>query len=99
MRALGGDYSQLGEFEEAEPGYEMTSEQSLKGQIDSVLATLSERESQAIVLRFGLDDGRSKTLDESGVAMGVTGERVRQLEAVALRKLRGHDRLVMLPRA
>jgi DNA-directed RNA polymerase sigma subunit (sigma70/sigma32) len=49
-----------------------------------VLEKLTEREQQAIRLRFGLDDGRSKTLDKSGEVMGLTGERVRQLEAVAL---------------
>ena len=64
-----------------------------------MLETLTEREARAITLRFGLDDGRSKTLMEAGNVMGVTGERVRQLEAVALQKLRESTRLTLLPRA
>lgn len=99
LRALGGEYSRLGDFVEDQDRYEVTSPESLEAQIDGVLGTLTEREAQAITLRFGLDDGRSKTLNEAGTVMGVTGERVRQLEAVALRKLREHTRLALLPRA
>ena len=50
--------------------------------------TLSEREAQVLQLRFGLEDGRSRTLEEVGKDFGVTRERIRQIEAKALRKLR-----------
>lgn len=60
----------------------------LKEQIDEVLATLNEREQRVIRLRFGLDDGRSRTLKEIGEELNVTGVRVRQIECKALRKLR-----------
>ena len=57
-----------------------------------MLATLSERESAVIRLRFGLDDGRQRTLEEVGREFGVTRERIRQIEAKALRKLRHPSR-------
>ncbi len=60
----------------------------LREQVDEVLDMLSERERQVLVLRFGLDDGNSRTLEEVGKAFGVTRERIRQIEAKALRKLR-----------
>ncbi len=72
--------------------------ESLQGPVGTALATLTEREAQAIEPRFGLDDGVSKTLREAGVVMGVTGSRVRQLEAAALRKLRQPSRRTLLPR-
>jgi len=68
------------------------SRQMLKEQMDDVLGTLSERERQVLALRFGLEDGRSRTLEEVGKAFGVTRERIRQIEAKALRKLRHPSR-------
>ena len=97
LRALGQEYSGLGDFVEDEDKYEVGSLESLEARIDGVLRTLSEREAEAIRLRFGLDDGRSRTLMEAGQVMGVTGERVRQLEAAALRRLREPERRTMLP--
>jgi RNA polymerase primary sigma factor len=64
----------------------------LKEHVDDVLATLSEREHQVLVMRFGLEDGRTRTLEEVGRAFGVTRERIRQIEAKALRKLRHPSR-------
>jgi RNA polymerase primary sigma factor len=60
----------------------------LKEQVEAVLYSLSERERRVLELRFGLDDGRSRTLEEVGKEFGVTRERIRQIEAKALRKLR-----------
>jgi RNA polymerase primary sigma factor len=57
-----------------------------------VLGTLSDRERQVLAMRFGLDDGRTRTLEEVGKAFGVTRERIRQIEAKALRKLRHPSR-------
>jgi RNA polymerase primary sigma factor len=64
----------------------------LRNQVDSILDSLSIRESRVIALRFGLEDGRSRTLEEVGKEFGVTRERVRQIEAKALRKLRHPSR-------
>ncbi len=60
----------------------------LREQVDEVLATLTPRERRVIQLRCGLDDGRSRTLKEVGQEFNVTRERIRQIEAKALRKLR-----------
>jgi RNA polymerase primary sigma factor len=60
----------------------------LKVQIGEALAKLSERERKILVLRFGLEDGRFRTLEEVGQEFGITRERIRQIEAKALRKLR-----------
>jgi RNA polymerase primary sigma factor len=68
------------------------SRKMLKEQMDDVLGTLSERERQVLAMRFGLEDGRSRTLEEVGKAFGVTRERIRQIEAKALRKLRHPSR-------
>jgi RNA polymerase primary sigma factor len=62
--------------------------QLLREQVEDVLGTLSERERRVLQLRFGLEDGRSRTLEEVGRNFGVTRERIRQIEAKALRKLR-----------
>lgn len=64
----------------------------LKEQIDEVLDTLTDRERNVLRLRFGLDDGRSRTLEEVGKEFKVTRERIRQIEAKALRKLRHPSR-------
>jgi RNA polymerase primary sigma factor len=64
----------------------------LRDQVRSVLGSLSRRESQILVLRFGLDDGRQRTLEEVGRRFGVTRERIRQIESKALRKLRHPSR-------
>ncbi|MGI5968877.1 MAG: RNA polymerase sigma factor RpoD [Lachnospiraceae bacterium] len=64
----------------------------LKEQLDEVLMTLTEREQKVLRLRFGLDDGRQRTLEEVGTVFDVTRERIRQIEAKALRKLRHPSR-------
>ena len=64
----------------------------LKEQLDEVLCTLTEREQKVLRLRFGLDDGRARTLEEVGKEFNVTRERIRQIEAKALRKLRHPSR-------
>ena len=62
------------------------------GQLVAVLGTLTEREQKVLRLRFGLDDGRARTLEEVGKEFNVTRERIRQIEAKALRKLRHPSR-------
>ena len=64
----------------------------MKEQLSSVLDTLTPREQQVLILRFGLDDGRLRTLEEVGAYFNVTRERIRQIEAKALRKLRHPSR-------
>jgi RNA polymerase primary sigma factor len=81
----------LGDFieDESMPApLELASQQLLKSQIGDALDKLSERERRIIVLRYGLDDGRFRTLEEVGRDFGITRERIRQIEAKALRKLR-----------
>ena len=83
--------SHLGDFIEdrnAPAPADAASFQLLKEQVDEVLRTLTDRESRVLQLRFGLEDGRSRTLEEVGREFGVTRERIRQIEAKALRKLR-----------
>ncbi len=83
--------SHLGDFIEdrnAPAPADAASIQLLKEQVDEVLNTLTDRESRVLQLRFGLEDGRSRTLEEVGREFGVTRERIRQIEAKALRKLR-----------
>jgi len=83
--------SRLGDFVEdrASPApTEVASQQLLKEQIDRVLDELNEREKRVIQLRFGLKDGHPRTLEEVGKVFSVTRERIRQIEAKALRKLR-----------
>ena len=71
---------------------EAASYQLLREQVIDVLDTLNEREARVLELRFGLEDGRSRTLEEVGKDFGVTRERIRQIEAKALRKLRHPNR-------
>ena len=85
------DDSHLGDFIEdagALAPAEAASHQLLKEQVEDVLDSLTERERKVLQLRFGLDDGRSRTLEEVGKEFHVTRERIRQIEAKALRKLR-----------
>jgi RNA polymerase primary sigma factor len=74
------------------PPMDIASKQLLKEQIEDVLGTLTPREQRVLQLRFGLEDGRSRTLEEVGVEFNVTRERIRQIEAKALRKLRHPSR-------
>ena len=81
----------LGDFIEDESlpaPLELASQQLLKAQIGDALNKLTERERKIILLRFGLEDGRFRTLEEVGREFGITRERIRQIEAKALRKLR-----------
>jgi len=85
----------LGDFIEdrnALPPPDAASRQLLKEQIDGVLSSLTPREQRVLQLRFGLEDGRSRTLEEVGKEFKVTRERIRQIEAKALRKLRHPSR-------
>ncbi|MCC7162742.1 MAG: RNA polymerase sigma factor RpoD [Anaerolineae bacterium] len=85
------DNSSLGDFieDESVPGpVDQASRQLLKEQMQDVLEGLSDRERKVLELRFGLQDGRTRTLEEVGQEFGVTRERIRQIEAKALRKLR-----------
>jgi len=74
------------------PPVDVASKQLLKEQIEDVLYTLTPREQRVLQLRFGLEDGRSRTLEEVGREFNVTRERIRQIEAKALRKLRHPSR-------
>ena len=89
------DDSHLGDFIKDEHNMspeEYTTNELLKDEIADILLTLTEREEKVIRLRFGLEDGKSRTLEEVGQIFGVTRERIRQIEAKALRKLRHPSR-------
>ncbi|EOL43093.1 RNA polymerase sigma factor rpoD [Enterococcus phoeniculicola] len=89
------DDSHLGDFiedQEATSPAEHAAYELLKEQLEDVLDTLTDREENVLRLRFGLDDGRTRTLEEVGKVFGVTRERIRQIEAKALRKLRHPSR-------
>lgn len=89
------DDSHLGDFVPDERNMspeEYATNEMLKDEISDVLLTLTEREEKVIRLRFGLEDGKSRTLEEVGQMFGVTRERIRQIEAKALRKLRHPSR-------
>ncbi len=87
--------SHLGDFiqdDDAPAPAEVASNTLLKEQLGDVLGTLTDREEKVLRLRFGLEDGRSRTLEEVGKEFNVTRERIRQIEAKALRKLRHPSR-------
>ena len=87
--------SHLGDFipdEDIPSPVEAAAYSMLQKQLREVLDTLSEREKKVLILRFGLDDGRPRTLEEVGKEFNVTRERIRQIEAKALRKLRHPSR-------
>ncbi|MGO1922552.1 MAG: RNA polymerase sigma factor RpoD [Jeotgalicoccus sp.] len=89
------DDSHLGDFiedQEAQSPADHAAYELLKEQLEDVLDTLTDREENVLRLRFGLDDGRTRTLEEVGKVFGVTRERIRQIEAKALRKLRHPSR-------
>src|SRR5699024_4788366 len=89
------DDSHLGDFiedQEAQSPSDHAAYELLKEQLEDVLDTLTDREENVLRLRFGLDDGRTRTLEEVGKVFGVTRERIRQIEAKALRKLRHPSR-------
>ena len=74
-----------------EPG-DAAAQGELRNEVEIVLSTLSQREQAVIRLRFGLDDGRQRTLDEVGKEFGLSRERIRQIEKVTLLKLRDPER-------
>jgi RNA polymerase primary sigma factor len=87
--------SHLGDFipdDDAPAPAEAASHTLLREQLGEVLSTLTDREEKVLRLRFGLEDGRSRTLEEVGKEFSVTRERIRQIEAKALRKLRHPSR-------
>lgn len=87
--------SHLGDFipdNDAPAPAEAASHTLLKEQLNEVLSTLTDREAKVLKLRFGLEDGKSRTLEEVGQRFDVTRERIRQIEAKALRKLRHPSR-------
>ncbi|HBM3935830.1 TPA: RNA polymerase sigma factor RpoD [Listeria innocua] len=89
------DDSHLGDFiedQDATSPSDHAAYELLKEQLEDVLDTLTDREENVLRLRFGLDDGRTRTLEEVGRVFGVTRERIRQIEAKALRKLRHPSR-------
>ena len=87
--------SHLGDFVEDKDipsPSDVASQTMLKEELNEVLKTLSDREARVLSLRFGLEDGRTRTLEEVGKEFNVTRERIRQIEAKALRKLRHPSR-------
>ncbi|HEY4414600.1 MAG TPA: sigma-70 family RNA polymerase sigma factor, partial [Verrucomicrobiae bacterium] len=93
------DEASFGDFIEdktAENPLDITSFSLLKDRISDVLSSLNERERQVLELRFGIGDGNARTLEEVGAQFHVTRERIRQIEAKALRKMRHPTRLKLL---
>lgn len=87
--------SSLGDFiadQDILTPYEFTSKEMLKRELDAALETLTDREEKVLRMRFGLLDGKSRTLEEVGKEFNVTRERIRQIEAKAIRKLRSPNR-------
>jgi RNA polymerase primary sigma factor len=90
-----GDATTYGDFiadESAAEPMDSASKELLRGQIKEALDFLTDRERQVLEMRFGLKDGKDHTLEEVGKEFGVTRERIRQIEAKALRKLRHPSR-------
>ncbi|MBI2506798.1 MAG: sigma-70 family RNA polymerase sigma factor [Candidatus Colwellbacteria bacterium] len=93
------DKSTLAEFirdEKSLTPIQMTSQDLLRNQIKEIVGTLSERERKILEMRFGLEDGVTHTLEEVGKVFGVTRERIRQIEAKALEKIRMHEQATRL---
>ena len=93
------DDSSLGDFipdSETQNPLEYTQDRSFREGIDEVLQTLTPREEKVIRLRYGLDDNKARTLEEVGREFGVTRERIRQIEAKAIRRLRHPTRIKRL---
>ena len=89
------DDSHLGDFIEDKQAIspeEYASRELLKDEINAVLSTLTDREKKVLELRFGLIDGKTRTLEEVGREFNVTRERIRQIEAKAIRKLRSRSK-------
>lgn len=89
------DDSTLGDFiedEKQKSPYEVTTEEMLRENVEEVLGALSDREAKVLRMRFGLNDNKMMTLEEVGQQFGVTRERIRQIEAKALRKLKHPSR-------
>ncbi|NIS32467.1 MAG: sigma-70 family RNA polymerase sigma factor, partial [Actinobacteria bacterium] len=86
--AADNEFGDLIEDGDSAPPSEFVAQVMLRDHIDHVLASLGERERAVVRLRYGLDDGEARTLEEVGRAFGVTRERVRQIEARTLAKLR-----------
>ena len=94
-----GDEASFGDFIEdkgADNPLDLTSFSLLKDRLGDVLCSLNERERQVLEMRFGLSDGCARTLEEVGQQFRVTRERIRQIEAKALRKMRHPTRLKQL---
>jgi len=94
-----GEDANFGDFIEdkaAESPLDLTSSSLLKDRLGDVLCSLNDRERQVLELRFGIGDGNARTLEEVGQQFSVTRERVRQIEAKALRKMRHPTRLKQL---
>ena len=89
IKDLGGKPENFDIIESASPE-ESAAGQLLKEQVASVLSALTDREQKIVKMRFGLDDGKNHTLEEVGQEFSVTRERIRQIEAKALAKLRKH---------
>lgn len=81
---------------EAETSEEVLTRQFMKQDLEKVLDSLNPRERQVVRWRFGLEDGRMKTLQEIGELMGVSRERIRQIESCAFRKLKNKRRIKLL---
>ena len=93
------DDNHLGDFipdDKSPAPADMAFQVSLKEQLMEVMSTLSRREAKVLMMRFGLEDGRPKTLEDVGKEFNVTRERIRQIEAKALRKLRHPARIKQL---